>query len=65
MAKKETQNGLGRSLSDLLNDNSEITNMRSNVILHKEDGNSVKIYDKTGGEREVKTSSRVIITPKK
>ena len=65
MAKKETQNGLGRSLSDLLNDNSEITNMRSNVILHKEDGSSVKIYDKTGGEREVKTSSRVIITPKK
>ena len=65
MAKKDTKAGLGKSLSDLLDDNSEITNMRSNVLLHKTDGSSVKIYDKTGGEREEKTPSRIIIAPKK
>ena len=65
MAKKEINNGLGKSLSELLDDNSEITNMRSNVLLHKNDGNIVKIYDKTGGKREENKPSRVIITPKK
>ena len=53
MAKKDIKSGLGKGLSELLDDNSEITNMRSNVVLHKEDGSSVKIYDKTGG-RELK-----------
>ena len=65
MAKKDVKTGLGKSLSELLDDNSEITNMRSNVLLHKQDGTSVKIYDKTGGEREGKQSSRIVITPKK
>ena len=65
MAKKDVKNGLGKSLSELLDDNSEITNMKSNVLLHKEDGSNVKIYDKTGGEREVNGSSRIVITPKK
>ena len=65
MAKKDVKNGLGKSFSELLDDNSEITNMRSNVLLHKEDGSSVKIYDKTGGEREKNSSSRIVITPKK
>ena len=65
MAKNEVKNGLGKSLSELLDDNSEITNMRSNVLLHKGDGNSVKIYDKTGGKREVNEPSHVVITPKK
>ena len=65
MAKKEVDKGLGKSFSELLDDNSEITNMRSNVLLHKNDGNSVKIYDKTGGKREENHSSEVIIIPKK
>ena len=57
MAKKETQSGLGKGFSELLDDNAEITNMRSNVILHKNDGKSVKIYDKTGGEDTPKKQS--------
>ena len=61
MAEKKAQGGLGKGLSELLDDNSEITNMRSNVVLHKSDGNSVKIYDKTGGKREEKSTARVII----
>lgn len=61
MAKKETQSGLGKGFSELLDDNAEITNMRSNVILHKNDGKSVKIYDKTGGKREEKPASRIVI----
>jgi len=61
MAKKEMQSGLGKGFSELLDDNAEITNMRSNVLLHKEDGRSVKIYDKTGGKREVKPSAPIII----
>ena len=65
MAKKEVDKGLGKSFSELLDDNSEITNMRSNVLLHKNDGNSVKIYDKTGGKMEENRSSEVIIIPKK
>ena len=65
MAKKEADKGLGKSFSELLDDNSEITNMRSNVLLHKNDGNSVKIYDKTGGKKEENRSSEVIIIPKK
>lgn len=63
MAKKDVKNGLGKSLSQLLDDNSEITNMKSNVLLHKEDGTSVKIYDKTGGESK-NTPSRIVIKPK-
>ena len=62
MAKKETKSGLGKGLDMLLDDNSEITNMRSNVLLHKNDGSSVKIYDKTGGKREEKTNTcRIVI----
>lgn len=65
MAKQEADKGLGKSFSELLDDNSEITNMRSNVLLHKKDGNSVRIYDKTGGKREEQSGSRVIIIGKK
>ena len=61
MAKKEAKNGLGKAFSELLDDNSEITNMRSNVLLHKDDGRSVKIYDKTGGEREKRSDSSPIV----
>ena len=64
MSKKELKNGLGKSLDELLDDNSEITNMRSNVLLHKEDGSSVKIYDKTGGKREEMSTPRRIIIKK-
>ena len=42
--------GLGRNLSDLLDDNDSLPNMKSNVLLRREDGSCVKIYDKTGGE---------------
>ena len=48
-AKK--QSGLGRDLSDLLDDNDGIPNMKCNVLLRREDGKSIKIYDKTGGEK--------------
>ena len=65
MAKQEADKGLGKSFSELLDDNSEITNMRSNVLLHKKDGNSVRIYDKTGGKGEEQSGSRVIIIGKK
>lgn len=61
MAKKDTHSGLGKNLSQLLDDNSEITNMRSNVLLHKNDGSSVKIYDKTGDKREEKRVSSTVI----
>ena len=42
--------GLGRNLSDLLDDNDSLPNMKSNVLLRREDGSCVKIYNKTGGE---------------
>ena len=61
MAKNDNRSGLGKGFSQLLDDNSEITNMRSNVLLHKEDGNSVKIYDKTGGKREEKKQAPIVI----
>lgn len=50
MDKKKREVGLGRGLSDLLEDNDGIPNMRSNVLLRREDGERVKIYDKTGGD---------------
>ena len=42
--------GLGRCLSDLLDDNDSLPNMKSNVTLRREDGTHVKIYNKTGRE---------------
>ena len=42
--------GLGRGLSELLDDNDSLPNMKSNVLLRREDGSCVKIYNKTGGE---------------
>ena len=42
--------GLGRSLGELLDDNDGIPNMRCNVVMRRNDGSCVKIYDKTGGE---------------
>ena len=50
MEKKKREVGLGRGLSDLLDDNDGIPNMRSNVLLRRENGERIKIYDKTGGE---------------
>ena len=61
MANKNNSGGLGKGFLELLDDNAEITNMRSNVLLHKDDGKSVKIYDKTGGEREEKPATRIVI----
>ena len=49
--------GLGRDLSDLLDDNDGIPNMKSNVVLRRDDGSRVKIYDKTGGEDTPKKQS--------
>ena len=46
----ERASGLGRALSDLLDDNDSLPNMKSNVTLRREDGSRVKIYNKTGGE---------------
>ena len=61
MANKNNSGGLGKGFLELLDDNAEITNMRSNVLLHKDDGKSVKIYDKTGGKREEKPATRIVI----
>ena len=52
--------GLGRGLSDLLDDNDGIPNMKSNVTLRREDGSRVKIYDKTGGEEKKGNSSPLV-----
>ena len=41
--------GLGRSLNELLEDNSELTNMECKVLLNR-DGESLKIYNKVGGK---------------
>lgn len=65
MAKKDRESGLGRGLSELLNDNSEITNMSSNVLLHRDDGTSVKIYDKTGTKKQEKIENKPRIVIKK
>ena len=43
--------GLGRGLSELLSDNDELTNIENKVLLHRADGSSVKIYNKTGGAK--------------
>lgn len=61
MDKKKKEVGLGRGLSDLLEDNDGIPNMKNNVLLRREDGKSVKIYDKTGGEEKRSSSSAKII----
>ena len=57
MEKKRREVGLGRGLADLLDDNDGIPNMKSNVLLQKENGERVKIYDKTGGEQKRSQSS--------
>jgi hypothetical protein len=52
--------GLGRDLSDLLDDNDSLPNMKSNVLLRREDGSQVKIYSKTGGEEPKGNSSPLV-----
>ena len=52
--------GLGRDLSDLLDDNDSLPNMKSNVLLRREDGSKVKIYNKTGGEEPKGKSSSLV-----
>ena len=59
--EKKREAGLGRGLFELLEDNDGIPNMKSNVLLRREDGKSVKIYDKTGGEQK-KTKPSVKVT---
>ena len=56
-SEKKRAVGLGRGLSDLLEDNDGIPNMKSNVLLRREDGERVKIYDKTGGEAKNSNAS--------
>ena len=57
--KKKPLGGLGRGLSDLLDDNDGIPNMKSNVLLRRDSGERVKIYDKTGGEEKKSPGSSV------
>ena len=59
--KKKPMAGLGRGLSDLLEDNDGIPNMKSNVLLRREDGERVKIYDKTGGEEKRSSASVKVV----
>ena len=59
--KKRLTGGLGRGLSDLLDDNDGIPNMKSNVLLRREDGQRVKIYDKTGGEEKRSSASVKVV----
>ena len=56
----ERASGLGRGLSDLLDDNDSLPNMKSNVTLRREDGSKVKIYNKTGGEEPKGKSSSLV-----
>ena len=47
--KKNTKgksSGLGRSLGELLMDNEELGNIENRVLMHKNDGTTVKIYNK-------------------
>jgi hypothetical protein len=48
--KSDRLSGLGRGLSELLDDNDGIPNMKSQVVIRRDDGSRVRIYDKTGGE---------------
>ena len=57
MDKKKREVGLGRGLADLLDDNASLPNVRSNVLLRKENGECIKIYNKTGGEQKKPPSS--------
>lgn len=50
--KADRLSGLGRGLSELLDDNDGIPNMKSRVVIRRDDGSRVKIYDKTGGEEK-------------
>ena len=63
-SEKERTAGLGRGLSELLDDNDGIPNMRSNVVIRRDDGSRVKIYDKTGGEEPRDSSRRVSVKRK-
>ncbi len=47
--KKTKKSGLGRSLSELLSDNDELSNIENKVLMHKDDGESVQIYAKSEG----------------
>ena len=58
---KKREVGLGRGLSDLLDDNEGIPNMKSQVLLRRESGERLKIYDKTGGEKKRSDSSAKVI----
>ena len=57
MDKKKREVGLGRGLADLLDDNASLPNARSNVLLRKDNGECIKIYNKTGGEQKKPQSS--------
>ena len=50
--KNDRLSGLGRGLSELLDDNDGIPNMKNRVLIRRDDGSRVKIYDKTGGEEK-------------
>lgn len=52
------KSGLGRSLDELLTDNEELTNVENKVLMHKTDGTTVKIYNKTDKLHEQKTDAR-------
>jgi len=47
-SKKDVKkrSGLGRSLGELLSDNEELVNVENKVLMHKDDGTTVKIYNK-------------------
>ena len=56
--KKPTKGGLGRSLAELLSDNDELVNMDSKVLMHRDDGTSVKIYNKPDSSPKKKPANR-------
>jgi hypothetical protein len=55
--KKLKKTGLGRSLGDLLSDNEEIGNVENKVLMHKNDGSTVKIYNKVDARTGTKSNS--------
>ena len=55
---KAPSGGLGRSLAELLSDNDQQANLENKVLVHKNDGSTVKVYDKPDPHKKAQFSSR-------
>lgn len=57
--RKGKNAGLGRSLGELLSDNEELGNVENKVLMHKNDGTTVKIYNKVDAKGKSDVSKKV------